>query len=173
MELYKKNRLVFWVLIFLVIVNLSALVTFLIYQQNKPKTEGCSNMSPGSSFREELNLTVKQSEKITSINNRQREIAEPIVEAIKEKRSEIVEELSKKLPDTAALSLLAFKLSGLQYQLQRANIRQYLELKTVVTAEQAQKLSALYRELYGCPMKEKGMQYKHRNGKMEKGCENN
>jgi hypothetical protein len=173
MELFKKNRLLFWLLIFLVIMNITAVATYFIYRQNLLENEGCEKPEGDCTLRNELGLSPVQAEKITVINTNYREIAEPVVEAIKEKRSMILDELSKAVPDTNLLYAMAHDLSELQTLMQRANIRQYLALKTIVTPAQALKLSALYRELYGCPMKEKGMQHRYRKGKTQKGCSEN
>lgn len=170
MDLYKKNRFLFWLLAFLVIMNLSAVATYFIYRQKSAETVECKKGAGECTFSEELELSDEQAKKVDAVNMKHKEIAVPIVDSIKEKRALILEELTKKEPDTNSLNNYASELADFQNQMQRVNIRQYLELKKIVTADQAQKLSAIYRELYGCPMQEKGMQHRNRKGQSKQGC---
>jgi len=174
MDTYKKNRFLFWLLIFLVVVNLSAIVTIFVFtRQPSPVACGEASSKSGVALCEQLDLTELQSKKVEEINILYREVTSPIVAKIKEKRAEILDELNKENPDTLRLNNLAMDLTSLQSQMQRANFRQYLELKTVCTPEQVHRLSALYRDLYGCPMKNQrnGQQNRHRYGKGQQGCE--
>jgi len=172
MDTYKKNRFLFWLLIFLVVVNLSALATFLIFS-TKPVPVSCgeSASKPGGALCEQLGLTSAQTLEVEKINTLYRDVTTPIVAEIKEKRMEILDELNKDNPDTMHLNNLTLDLSTLQSRMQRASFRQFLELKTVCTPEQVKRLSALYRDLYGCPMKGKGQQNRYRHGKGQQGCE--
>jgi len=172
MELYKKNRLLFWALIFLIVINLSALVSIFVFKkvQSPPVCRESPSMSC-SGFCEELKLSDNQSAKVEHINQEYRSHAEPLVSAIKEKRSEILDELNNTSPDTTLLNRVTIDLTVLQTRLQRENIKQYLELKSVCTPEQVQRLSALYRDLYGCPMKATGNQHRHRGGQGKPRCQ--
>jgi len=173
MELYNKNRLLFWLLIVLVVNNIAALASFFIFSKKavapvceKPSAMTCSG------FCEELELTPTQTEKVEAINRNYKNNAATIVIEIKNKRIEILNELNKEKSDTSVTNKLASELSFLQSNLQRENIRQYLELKKVCTPEQAQLLSALYRDLYGCQMQGKGMKNRYRHGQKDSmGCE--
>lgn len=175
METPQKNRLLFWLLIFLILVNLSALSTYLFIRQADPQAESCEKGNDGKMWQDELNLSDVQAAEVKAINARHRDIAEPVAAEIRNNRALILEELEHATPDTIKLDSLVKMLTGLQNQLQKANIRQFLELKTVVNADQALKLSSLYREAYGCPMKQgndKGGN-QHRHGKGRRGCESN
>jgi hypothetical protein len=68
------------------------------------------------------------------------------------------------------LENLILQLTELQRKMQHANVNQYMMLKRIVTPEQANRLSALYRELYGCPMKDKRMQPGQRDGQAGGQC---
>ncbi|MEI7500262.1 MAG: periplasmic heavy metal sensor [Bacteroidota bacterium] len=165
MNFFLKNRYVLWVLIILIVINISALVSFFLFTQAPPSKSCCPVQGKqGHSFTSELGLSAAQTEKVSSINQNYKTNAEPIVASIKVSRGAILNELEQEKPDTNLLNRLTEELSLLQNKVQKENIKQYLELKKVCNPEQAQRLSALYRDLYGCPMQAKGMQHKYRRG---------
>jgi Spy/CpxP family protein refolding chaperone len=160
MNFFSKNRMVFWVLMILVVINISALVSFLFFTRTRPATPCCSPEEQQCvAFRDELNLSPDQTLKVNDINKNYTLFAEPVANSIKEARAAILTELEKEVPDTLRLNVLTNQLALLQLKIQKENIKQFSALKRVCTPEQAQRLSALYRDLYGCPMQ--GGQIKH------------
>lgn len=157
MDYLKKNRIVFWVLIFLVVVNLTALATYYV-NMRKPVAEPVSipAAQKGAAIGKELSLTAEQSARVSEINDRYRKTSEPIVQAIRERKAALLDELSKDVSDSLKLVSLAEEVSIEQKKLQEANIQQFLDLKHVCTPEQTQKLSQIYGELYGCERKGQG-----------------
>jgi Spy/CpxP family protein refolding chaperone len=168
MNFFLKNRLTFWTLIVLIVINVSALVSFLLYTGNKPADAACCSKeeSDGRGFSSELGLTAGQSEEVARINRVYRQNAGPVSADIKKKREIILTELESDNPDTVILNQVTKELSTLQMEIHQQNIKQYLELKKVCNPEQAMRLSALYRDLYGCPMQSNKMQNRrqHRHG---------
>jgi Spy/CpxP family protein refolding chaperone len=163
MESIQKNRLLFWTLLFLVVVNLSALATYFIFPK-KPAVAECSedNMNPGCALHMELNLTDEQIRLVDGINSGYQQVSRPISEKIKTLRADILDELASDTPDTLIIQSVSLEISVLQSQLHNENIKHYLELKKICTPDQARLLSNLYRDLYGCPMHERGKEMKHR-----------
>jgi len=157
MNIFNNNRTVFWILIFLVLINITALVTYFVYMR-KPAIEPVpgSGFKHGIALRQELSLTPDQSIKVNEINAAYKASSEPIVAAIKEKKAVLLEELSKDNTDLAKAEKLADDVILDQKKLQMANIKQFLDLKKVCTPEQTQKLSRIYSELYGCENKGMG-----------------
>lgn len=171
MNFFTKNRFLTWLLIFLVAVNLTILVTFMVYRFRKPaetEQQACSRSC--MAFSKELSLTSGQSGKVDAILAGYRNGTEPFVARIRECRVQLLEELAKENPDTALVSRCTEEISGLQKQLQMASVKQYLALKEICTPDQCRKLSALYFELYGCQAGNgKGMMNRHRHGADGKG----
>lgn len=166
METYHKNRLLFWVLIFLVIVNLAALGTYFFFPRQQTVVtckEGAS--TPGCVYQSRLDLTDEQARQVDLISEDYLKISRPIADEIKGIRGEILDELTVDQPDTSYLNELGSALAELQVQLQRKNIEHYMALKEVCNPEQAMRLSNLYRELYGCPMQGQGRGIKHKHRK--------
>ena len=150
MNFFVKNRLIFWLLLVLIIINISALLTFFImFRAEKKELPEAASNNTSRTFQEQLSLTQEQSDTVFYINNNHRRVAEPISVALKEKRSELLAELEKDHPDTVLLDRYADEIGTLQKEMQKASIRHYLELKGVCDPHQCRKLSSFYRQLYG------------------------
>jgi Spy/CpxP family protein refolding chaperone len=175
MNFLDKNRLTFWILIFLVVINVTAFTTFLIVNRKVDNSAlPAPDVKPGAILQSELSLSPDQNTKVSEINTAFKAGSEPIILSIKEKKAELLEELSKENTDTNQINSILNDLGIRQNQLQHANIKQFLELKKVCTPEQTKKLSQIYSELYGCDVGEKGkgqgkgqgqgMKHRHRYG---------
>ncbi len=157
MNIFNNNRIVFWILIFLIVVNITTLTTFFIYtRKTASDPELVSGPGKGYALRQELSLKPDQTLKVNMINETYKASSEPIVKAIREKKAVLLEELSKDETDTTLVVKLADDIVIEQKKLQVANIKQFLDLKRVCTPEQTQKLSQIYSELYGCENKGMG-----------------
>ncbi|MCX6268683.1 MAG: hypothetical protein NTW16_15240, partial [Bacteroidetes bacterium] len=152
-------------LIILVVINISALISFFMFTKTPVPAACCTPEEQQCiAFRDELNLSAEQTLQVNAINKTYTESAEPIVTAIKETRAAILTELEKESPDTVQLNALTNQLTLLQMKIQLENIKQFGALKGVCTPKQVQRLSALYRDLYGCPMQNGQMQHRYRKG---------
>jgi Spy/CpxP family protein refolding chaperone len=176
MNFFSKNRFVFWLLIFLVVINLSALITFLVFfTHNSTGSAQQLQKNSGMKFRKELSLTPAQAEKVDAILSKYRNSTEPITSDIRNYRAQILEELAKENPDTILLNASVEGICSLQKQMQKASVNQYMALKEICNPAQCQKLSALYFELYGCQDKckgggqGKGMMHQYRRGQGQQG----
>jgi len=176
MNFFSKNRFVFWLLIFLVVINLSALITFLVfYSYSSTGSAQQSQKNPGMAFRKELSLSPSQSEKVNIILAGYRNSTEPITKTIRDYRTQLLEELAKDEPDTTLLNKYAEEISFYQRKMQKASVDQYIALKEICNPVQCQRLSALYFELYGCQGQckgmgqGKGMKHQYRKGQGQQG----
>ncbi len=179
MNFFSKNKIVFWLLVFLVVINLSALVTFLIlFSQNTTASKQQLRENCGMSFKKELSLSRSQSEKVDVILADYRSSTEPVATNIRNYRSQLLEELAKDKPDTNLISSSVEEICLLQEQMQKASVTQYMALKEICSPDQCQRLSALYSELYGCQGKckgmgkAKGMMHQYRRGQGQQGFGN-
>ncbi len=157
MNIFNNNRIVFWILIFLIVVNIATLATFFIYTRKavrEPAPGGGSGK--GYALRQELSLKPDQTLKVNAINEIYKASSEPIVKAIREKKADMLDELSKDETDSNRVVKLADDIVIEQKKLQMANVKQFLDLKKVCTPEQTQKLSRIYSEMYGCENKGSG-----------------
>lgn len=179
MNFFSKNRFVFWLLIFLVVINLSAFITFLVFfSQNYSASRQLQKGNPGMAFRKELSLTEAQSGKVGAILADYRKSTGTVSSGIRNYRVQILEELTKDKPDTILLNNCVEEICSLQKKMQKASVQQYLALKEICNPAQCQRLSNLYFELYGCQGKckgmgqGKGMMHQNRKGQGQQGCGN-
>jgi hypothetical protein len=179
MNFFSKNKFVFWLLIFLIVINLSALISFFVFftRTSSPPRQS-SQKNTGSVFCRELSLTSSQSEKVNAILAVYKSSTDPVTENIRNYRVQLLEELAKVKPDTVLLNRYAEEISLFQKQMQIASIKQYLALKQICNPDQCQRLSTLYFELYGCKGRcegmgqGKGMMHQYRKGQGQHGCGN-
>ena len=145
-----NNRTLFWILIFLVLVNISAIAGYFVLFHKSDNTNVITpQRGQGRALQKELSLTDDQSVKVQEINYAYREASQPVILSIRETKEKILEELSKEKTDTNRVAQLAGEILAKQKQLQIENIKQFLDLKKVCTPEQTKKLSQIYAELYG------------------------
>jgi len=169
------NRFILWGLVFLAIINLSALTTFFVVSRNaRVEPQGTSEIKPGRVLKTELSLNQDQELKVQKINSTYRTQSKPIVDSIKSAKTRLLEELSKEQSDMQNIKVILETLGIHQKNLQQANVQQFLELKKVCNPEQTLRLSEIYAELYGCEPKGKGkgegkgMKHRHRYGQQKR-----
>ncbi len=162
----------FWLLMFLIGINVAALITLVVVFSNKPTTilKPTTGIK-GNAISKSLLLTPSQSAKEETILANYKKITEPIIAEIRIKRIQLLEELAREKPDKTVLNSYVEEITLLQKQMQNASVNQYLALKEICTPAQCQKLSTLYYELYGCQGKEKnegkGMKRRFRGGRSQ------
>lgn len=176
MKTIGTNRFILWALIFLAIINITALLSFFLFARNTTNTPvKVTDNKPGVTLTKELSLSADQDKKVKDINSEYKVQSGPIVDSIKSAKSKLLEELSKEKTDAQLVDNILKELGVQQGNLQRANVKQFLELKQVCTPEQTLRLSEIYAELYGCNFmgngEGKGMKHRHRYGK-QRGANN-
>jgi Spy/CpxP family protein refolding chaperone len=176
MNYFSKNKVITWVLVFLVIVLLTALISLIIFftgksnSLNQPTSE-----NTGRRFNQELSLTPAQSGKVDAILNDYRNATGPISNNIRVYRTRLLEELATNNPDTNLINKHLEEICNLQKQMQKASVKQYMALKQICTPTQCERLSSLYFELYGFQLqgkgmgKGKGMMHQYRRGQQGHG----
>ena len=154
MNYFDKNKLLIWVVIFFLVINVSALVTFFVYfsGSGRPTAEGPAGQSC-EQFCKMLDLTEEQSKEVEAIRAEFRGKADPLIAEIRENRSLMLEELSKDAPDTSVVNRYTNAIGALHAKLQRIVAGQFLSLKTVCNPEQCRKMTDIYYDLYGCSEK--------------------
>jgi len=164
MNFFQKNKVIIWVLTGLLIAALSALGTMAYHHWlspapvsiNKPCGDNCDLLS------EELGLTAEQQKKIGEIRMNCRNTGLAISDSLRIMRTELLTELSKEVPDTIQLHMIAERIGKLQAQLTNRTIDQYLKISKECTPGQREKLSSLYFEMMGCCKHGEGKGMKNR-----------
>jgi Spy/CpxP family protein refolding chaperone len=176
MNYFSKNKVILWVLVFLVVMLVTALTSVIIFytsrsdSMNQPTSE-----NTGKRFNQELSLTPAQSGKVDEILRDYRTATEPVSSNIRVYRMQLLEELARTNPDTSLINKHLEDISNLQKQMQKASVKQYMALKQICTPMQCERLSSLYFELYGFQGqgkgvgKSKGMMHQYRRGSGQQG----
>ena len=158
MNFFSKNKFVFWLLIFLVVINLTVLITFIVlYSRRSDAATQPLPEKPGLTLQKELTLTPTQSEHVEVILADYRKATDPVAETIRGYRALILEELANDKPDTVKINHFADSICYLQRQMQKASVKQYMALKEICNPAQCRRLSSLYFELYGFQGQGQGM----------------
>jgi periplasmic protein CpxP/Spy len=177
MNFFSKNKILFWIMVVLIVVNVATITTFLVYVTNKPVApENPSAGKAGAALQSELSLTPAQNERVTAILDSFRNATGPIADSARANRIGLLDELAKDNPDSFLLNRYAERISFYQSAMQKSSIRRYLQLKGLCSPEQCRRLSDLYFEMYGCQGKckqqGKGMMHQNRRGKHQGGFRN-
>lgn len=176
MNFFSHNKYLFWLLIFLVVVNISALVTmFVIFPKlSVPEPQrACGNT--GKCISEELALSSGQTGKVNQILEKNKNQTQSFRDTILNNRANLLEEIAKPNPDTVIINKYIEAIYSAQKEIQKTSVDQYLALKEICTPEQSERLSNLYFELYGCQGKcksagqGKGMKHQYRWGQGHQG----
>lgn len=177
MNYFNKQKAVFWIMIMVIVINVSAMVTWYVsyHKEKSPEKDTASCGQTCRMLNEELGLSKDQSARVEEINRKFREDAEPVVASIKETRAAMLDELAAPNPDTAKISSFVNSIGKLQANLQRLAVNQFMLLKQVCTPQQSIRLSSIYSEVYGCPKmtggQGNGWQHRHGKGQPDSCCE--
>ncbi|MDP4280898.1 MAG: periplasmic heavy metal sensor [Bacteroidota bacterium] len=163
MNFFSKNKIAFWLLIFLVVINLSALITILVVFPSRIKAPVPEHNRPGAVLHEMLSLSPQQAAGVNVILARYRNLTTPLADSILDRRMKMISEIEKDHPDTVLINNCILDITAFQVKMQQASIRQYMDLKKICTPAQCRILSGIYSEMYGC--KEKGQCMGNRMGK--------
>ena len=163
MDIFSKNKVLFWLLIVLIVVNLSAIATFFIVRSYTMITrEQKARPACGAdiAFRDRLHLNGPQQKQFHMINQQFIRISAPTVQALRLKQSELVAELSKESPDSVYLLRLSKEVGDLQSGLTMLTVRHFMQLKKNCTPGQREILLTMYYDIFGC---KRGIGIQNRN----------
>jgi hypothetical protein len=159
MRIENKNRLMFWGLIVLAVMNISTLGTILYHawkqekpemncESKQPQLEGNAENYSGRFFRDKLNLDNEQMVKFREFNHEFRPVAFELTQDLSKLRGEMMDEMKKSSPDTTRLNVFARKIGDTHTELKVITYRYYLNIKTICNPDQQVILNALFGKLF-------------------------
>jgi Spy/CpxP family protein refolding chaperone len=162
----KNKRWLVYLVVFLLVLNISALGTiiFLIYRPHHTFIPSGPNGPLGKKFEKELNLSDNQQKEFKELRKSFFQASKPVLDSLKLKREEIITSLSQNNPDTANLYKKADDLGRYHAELKRLAIRHYLDLQSKCTPDQRKNLLKLYRPMIESDRIGRGMPHRFRNG---------
>lgn len=168
MNYFSKNRIILWIVSSMLVISLTALGTMIYRTYLLPAKISQSKECPSSRqfLTTELDLNADQLSKIENINTACLGASRCIMQDLRVRRLELLEELSRDQSDTAELKRMASEIGMIQADLLNSTIAQYLAIKKICSPGQKEKLSNMYFDLFGCQKggMGKGKQYRHRHG---------
>ena len=154
-----KTKIFIWVVILLLVMNISAIFTLMYQkkQETKADTEYGRNvetMQPGQSgrfsgrwFRDELNLSRDQMREFSRFNPVFRQKVRGINTELIKKRQQMLIELSNENSDTILLDELSDSIGMLHSELKKATYAYFLEFKKICTPGQQEKLLEIFNSV--------------------------
>lgn len=155
----KTNNWLKWLVILLLIVNVSALTTMILHQRQEAATVDSLNQSAifeseeslkytGRWFRDELGLTREQMKEFSRFNPGFRQKARNINLELNTVKAEMLREMNKENYDTTRLNLLSDSTGRLHSELKKATYIYYLDFKRILNQEQQEKLSQIFAGMF-------------------------
>jgi len=151
MNILQKKRFVIGIIVFLLLINISAISTIVFhkYHYTEIKDDATNNNNKNHHLRvknfikEELGLTDKQFTHYCSLKDENINKTELILGKIHEYRRLIIEEIKEDKPDTVILNKFSHKIGELHTQIQVETIRHFLEVKKNLDKDQIEKFKII------------------------------
>lgn len=141
-----------WLVLILLLLNISALGTIIYFTYHKHdrhfQSGNESKMIPGKEMIKELGLNSSQAQVFCNIRHEFFEEIKPSLEKLRNQRKMTFSELNKENPDTAYLKGIADSTGKIQAELKKETMRHYLRIRKICNSEQREKLSALYSGMF-------------------------
>jgi hypothetical protein len=170
---FTQNRLLIWLVIFLLVLNISAISSIIFHRLREPENVSLPFRPPGPAeeripgdgrfLRGFLELDRQQYEHFRMNRHAFQAKAWNITEELRKKKIEFLEELNKKDPDTGRIEQISEEIGQLHKALRLETGEYYLELKKICNDEQQQKLHHFFMQSLGRhdmasgPARERGM----------------
>jgi len=142
----KKQRIIQWLNIFLLIINISAFITFLM--MNKPDNQKHDERFSSDQFmKTELNLNQTQYMKVNSLNNNVFRIYQVFLDKKCELNFDLIDELSSENPSQSKMDSLCVRIGKLDASLKKQSIQHFKNIKSVCTPDQKLLLDHLMKAM--------------------------
>lgn len=145
----KKQRIINWLSIFLLVINISAFTTILVLNnKSSSQEETAANYFKSDAFlKEELNLSDKQFAEIERMDYQVFRSYQIILDIQCETNFSLLEELSKDEPDLIKMDSIATKIGKHHASLKRQTIKHFLNLRKICNEEQTVLLNQLIKNM--------------------------
>ena len=171
---FSKYRILIWLIIILLIINISAITTIFLginirdkkdVRQLPPKTEHHRHHD-GRFFDGSLNLSEEQHQQFKKAKHKFYSEAKKIAGQMHKKRVEFINELASDETDTLKLQEIANEIGMLHSKLKFQTYKHYLDMKSICTKEQEEKLIKIFKSMLY--KEDSFMSPRERNGRKDK-----
>ncbi len=146
-----KTRLLIWIIIILVAVNVAAIVSGLVFSSERKNRFPARTDIPFNQradvFRGQLDLNDSQKQSFTIFNREFNQRAREITGKMNSFRIQMVEEMAATNPDSARIDSICVRIGMLHTELKRATVDYYMKMKSVCTSEQQLELNRFFERI--------------------------
>lgn len=136
MEAQKKQRITKWLNIFLLIINVSAIITILLAGQSTTEHGIPDQFSSDEFLRKELKLSDEQFKEISELDAKIFRVYQNIIDMQCEMQFKLLDELTQEEPNLAYMDSLATTIGRLHMGLKRQTIKHFMNIRSIVDEEQ-------------------------------------
>jgi Spy/CpxP family protein refolding chaperone len=155
MNYFTKRKVVIWLIVILLITNISTLGTFTYKAYISESTIDIDTTSQieiprrrmGRFYRDHLDLNREQHFKFRDLRQNFNSRAREITRQMADKRREMLQELSASSSDTLKLNHISEEIGKLHKELKQETIDYYLNMKKLCSPEQQKKLSEIFNAM--------------------------
>ena len=152
---FTRYRILFWLIIILLIVNISAITTIFLSIDIRNKKDArpfyqrpeLHRHRDGRFFEKSLGLSEEQHLQFKAAKHKFFSEAKKIAGQMHNKRVEFISELASDVPDTLKLQDIAEEIGMLHSKLKYQTYKHYLEMKNICTKEQQEELTRIFKSM--------------------------
>jgi protein CpxP len=152
---FTRYRILMWLVIILLVINISAITTILLGLNIRDKKEPrpfhkrieMHRPHDGRFFEESLNLSPEQHDRFKASRHKFFSEAKKLAGQMHDKRVEFVNEMAAAEPDTLKLQEIADEIGMLHSKLKYQTYKHYIEMKSICNKEQEEKLTRIFKSM--------------------------
>jgi Spy/CpxP family protein refolding chaperone len=146
-----KTRLLIWIIIILVAVNVAAIISGLVFSSERrsklPLRTDIPYNRRADVFRGQLDLNDSQKQSFIVFNREFNQRARAITGKMNSLRFQMVEEMAAPDPDSIRIDSICVSIGMLHTELKRATVDYYMKMKSVCTSEQQLELNRFFERI--------------------------
>ncbi len=145
----KKQRIINWLSIFLLVINISAFATLLLMNNKSVSinSETTEHYKSDKFLKEALKLTAEQYDKVSAMDYKIFRVYQNILDMQCESNFRLMAELSSENPDSRVMDSIAKQIGGLYTGLKRQTIKHFMNIRSICTDEQSHLLDQLIKDM--------------------------
>lgn len=146
----KKQRIINWLSIFLLVINISAFATLLLMNNNvtnSPAQQTSEHYKSDEFLKEALELTDDQFKKVSEMDYKIFRVYQNILDMQCESNFKLMAELSSENPNNQVMDSIAKQIGGLYTGLKRQTIKHFINIRSICTDEQSLLLDKLIKDM--------------------------
>jgi len=147
METLKRHRIIKWLNIFLLVINISAFTTILVINKGSASDTVDNKFSSDEFLKKELNLTEEQYQEICELDAKIFRVYQSLLDMQCETHFKLLDELLCEHPSRGRLDSIAIKTGRLYTGLKRQTIKHFINIKSICDEDQVVLLNQLLKDM--------------------------